>query len=448
MITSIILKLEDNKLYLSPLKFVMVENTGIGPITRFPQTYYVALNNVSVKKDTQELFGEIGCCPDEDNLRQAYCHLFESQEGKIKSLGNIQKITFKDVPTNFLLGIKYQKFNLINKREQNEKVYREDNPKSIPAIPINKPVIEKEEKVMKEKPVTSEPKIEYPISFEEVVIVSFDSIIFKNNSVIFEVFIKSIAKQIQLKIENSYCREEFNTIKKYFTNYLEIKEIRAKVTGVKTGYHTYQILSVSSNEIEKINAELIEEVRFNFAYDKVRKTKQQTDSSKKILQTVDEFLDELSKSDKSIEQETEKFLQYLIEKGECLHSLQLGFLSKKHFAKMMKLRFSTKPTFAFLFLIQGKSYLYFVYETVSAKLATYIWRAKITNPSEKELKNSLKEEYKKIENHIDFINENNRNEYRKNKHDNFMFIEHDYESENGYDKWVGELNRFLNYKIE
>src|SRR5947199_5019631 len=59
------------------------------------------------------------------------------------------------------------------------------------------------------------------------------------------------------------------------------------------------------------------------------------------------------------------------------HYLQLKYLSSKHEASVLKLRFVLQP-FSFLFLLAAEKKYHIIWETLDSEEATYIWHTNKT----------------------------------------------------------------------
>lgn len=243
-------------------------------------------------------------------------------------------------------------------------------------------------------------------------------------------------KSIELKITNDDIREEYDAVKNYFANVLNAKKIQVRVNiEIEDGKITS--LKVNSPEIDRINKQLIDEVKFDFIKST---TKKKTDPEKENgLFTIEEYFETFANDDfeiKTFYNKDEDFLEDLLKISNTKHYKHLRLLSSKHSHNIMKLRFIHKP-FSFIFLIEGLEYYHFVWETLDTKEATYIWH--ITKEMD-----ILKKFLRKIEEIIKAIKIDGKLEYISNTEDKFNRIYHDYsDSKNGFIKWKGELERML-----
>lgn len=271
----------------------------------------------------------------------------------------------------------------------------------------------------------------------EVFFVPLESVRFRSGGVSFDKKFKELSKPIELNISNYDIREEFDAVKNYFANVLNTKKIEV-VALVETVDDEIVSAIVTSPEIERINKELIENVKFEFVNALVKK-KIPSEIEKSIF-TMDEYFDTFSdaklKSNTFYENDRE-LLEDLLQISKTKHYEHLRFLSSRHSHNTMKLRFVHKP-FSFLFLIEGRTKCHFIWETIDTKEATYIWY------SEKD-KEALKRTLTKIEEIINQIKTQGKIAYINTAtEDEFIRIYHEY-SENigGFVKWKGELEAIL-----
>jgi len=118
------------------------------------------------------------------------------------------------------------------------------------------------------------------------------------------------------------------------------------------------------------------------------------------------------------------------------HYLQLKYLSSKHEASVLKLRFVLQP-FSFLFLLAGEKKYHIIWETLDSEEATYIWQSDRTRES---LRNTLVE----IEVMLKDIKKNGRQAFLEKENSNFSRIVHDYsDSKKGFVLWKGMLEEKL-----
>jgi hypothetical protein len=247
---------------------------------------------------------------------------------------------------------------------------------------------------------------------------------------------KKYPQTIELTIANYDLREEFDAIKNYFANVLQSKKIQVTATiHILDGIVVEK--EASSPEIDRIDQQLIDNVKFDFVKATVKKQlKVEVDKS---LFTMDEyfdtFADEKFQSNTFYKNDRELF-EDLLTISKTKHYKHLRFLSSKHAYEIMKLRFVHKP-FSFIFLIEGDRNYHVIWETLDTEEATYIWHL----PKNLQV---LKMTIRKIEDIINIIKVQGKTAYIAATEDSFRRIYHDYsELADGFVKWKGELEHFL-----
>jgi hypothetical protein len=224
-------------------------------------------------------------------------------------------------------------------------------------------------------------------------------------------------------------------VKNYFANVLGTKKIQVTATVEIRGDEVLSAVA-KSPEIDKINKELIDNVKFEFVKATIKKAALDIDKS---LFTFNEYLDtfgeENFKSNTFYSDEKELF-EDLLKITDTKHYKHLRFLSSKHNHRIMRLRFVHKP-FSFIFLLEGDKNYHLIWETLDTKEATYVWH---TDKNTNALKNTLR----KIEDIINIIKLQGKNAYINTSEDAFRRVYHDYsEIVDGFVKWKGELESIL-----
>lgn len=258
---------------------------------------------------------------------------------------------------------------------------------------------------------------------------------FISSGISFDIKIQQLGKSIAFTIPNKDIIAEFDAVKNYFANVLKTKNIEVTAT---IDVSDNEVISkvAQSPEIDKINRELIENVKFEILKDARKKPNLDTD---KNLFTMQEYLEEFthSKLKSSIFFNDEKdFLENLLKVSSTKHYKHLRYLSSKHASGVMKLRFTHNP-FSFFFLIQGERNYHIVWETLNTAEATYIWSI---NKAPDVLKSTLKQ----LEGIMNIIKSKGRTAYLAIEDNSFNRIFHVYtESAEGFIKWKGEFEGVL-----
>ena len=181
----------------------------------------------------------------------------------------------------------------------------------------------------------------------------------------------------------------------------------------------------TSTDIENINKEIIESVKFQFLNKSIIG---QIPTSKQNILTADE----LPKS-QNFYADAESILEDLLKGKQYKHSQHIQFLADKHERDVMKLRFVLQP-FSFVFLIAGEQNYHIILETLDTEEATYIWH---TDKN----KSALIDTIKQIDKELSIIRERGRNAYLETNPQGFSRIVHDYSDNNrGFVIWKGLLD--------
>jgi len=275
-----------------------------------------------------------------------------------------------------------------------------------------------------------------PVYIDETFYVSLNDLRFILGGVSFQKKFKGYPKSIELTISNYDILVEFDAIKNYFVNIFGAKKIKVFVKLEIKG-DDITVLSIFSPEINKINRETIDTIKFEFVKKSLKK-KPAIEIDKSLF-TMDEYFemfgDEKVKSDTFYKNDRELF-EDLISISQTKHYKHLRYLSSRHAHTLLKLRFVHKPI-SFLFLIEGDRNYHLIWETLDTREATYIWHI---DKSLEQLKISLRH----IEDIINIIKVQGKTAYLNSADEPFRRIYHDYsELVDGFVKWKGELESWM-----
>ncbi len=261
--------------------------------------------------------------------------------------------------------------------------------------------------------VSTEHKIAETIIDKEIK-VAIESLEFLYGGVRLSHHLSEYKMDVIFDIENWNVRPEFEVLKPYFEKYLKSKIISIHIIVV-IKEDTIIAQTATSIEIQKLNREIIESVRFSFV-DKVyfgRSTASQNDELLYQLKTSDDT--------NPIYASGEALLNDVLNKGQYRHQIQLKYLADLHEGEVLKIRFVLSP-FSFVFLLAGTTKYHVVMETLDTDEATYIWHIP---KNIGELKNALKI----IESDLNKIRNDGRQEFLKTSPVNFSRVLHDYSDE-------------------
>jgi hypothetical protein len=263
--------------------------------------------------------------------------------------------------------------------------------------------------------------------------VPFGKINFLFGSVSFPIFVEELNQEIIFEIANPDIRPEFAAIRDYFIKALKKKLVSVSIT-VK--YTASNILSATaiSEDIDGINSHMIDNVRFEFVKRKIFQGKSRVEDDHSI-HTMDDLLSSYGEGEKLFSSEA-ALLDDILNIKNSKHYLQLKYLSSKHEASVLKLRFVLHP-FSFLFLVAGEKKYHIIWETLDSEEATYIWQ---TNRTRESLRNVLGE----IEIILRDIKQNGRQAFLEKENANFSRVVHDYtDAKKGFVAWKGMLEEKL-----
>lgn len=257
--------------------------------------------------------------------------------------------------------------------------------------------------------------------------IAIENLDFRYGNVYFEYIDKENGQRLDFEIENEEFRPEFEVLKPYFTKFLKSKSITINISvEIENGVILSQL--ATSTDIESINKEIVESVKFQFLN---KNFISQIPSSRQNILTIDE----LSKK-QNIYSNTETILEDLLKGKQYKHAKHIQFLAKKHEKNIMKLRFVLQP-FSFVFLLAGEQNYHIILETLDTEEATYIWH---TDKNKSVLIDTIKQ----IDKEINIIREKGRQAYLETSPQNFSRIVHDYSNTNkGFIIWKGQLQERL-----
>lgn len=296
-------------------------------------------------------------------------------------------------------------------------------------------VILKDEHILVENKKPVERVVELPK--KQVIIKSIKvpiaNINFLNAGVSFPIFIAELNQEIIFEISNPDIRPEFSAIREYF-----IKALRKKVVNVDITieYTSLQILSfiAKSTEIDSINGQMIDSLRFEFVKSEVI-TGRFGHSREMSTYTIDDLLHSLNEGT-ALFTSGAQLIDDLLKSKPYKHHQQLKYLSSKHEAGILRLRFVLQP-FSFLFLLSGEKKYHIVWETLDSEEATYVWHTDRT-------RESLKQKLSEIELILKEIKQSGRQQYLTKDNEGFTRVLHDYaDPQKGFVNWKSALEKLL-----
>ena len=185
----------------------------------------------------------------------------------------------------------------------------------------------------------------------------------------------------------------------------------------------------TSADIEKINWEVIEGVKFKFITKNFFGQKRITEEN--LLTTT-----ELQNGKQQLYSDGEQLLDDILKNNDFKHSQQLRYLANRHEAAHLKIRFVLSP-FSFVFLISGEQQFHIILETLDTEEATYLWH---TDKNKQALINKVKE----IDQQLNIIRNKGRQVFLETNPESFSRILHDYtDKKKGFIIWKDLLEEQL-----
>lgn len=271
---------------------------------------------------------------------------------------------------------------------------------------------------------------EVSFTYEKSVKIPIEQIEFRFGAIAFKYLVPEVNAEIEFEIENIEMRPEFDVLKPYFVKILKTKNIKVELFAQFENGNLNSYFA-SSDDIQKINREIIDGVKFRFV-------------TKGIVGRIpidnNNLLDinqiKGNETGNQLYQSEEQLLDDILNFKNVKHSKQLRYLSLKHDSSILKIRFVLSP-FSFVFLINGMQQYHIVLETLDTEEATYIWHIDKGNAN---LLNKLKQ----IDEALGVIRAKGRQVFIESNPDNFTRIVHDYSDDRkGFVIWKDQLEERL-----
>ncbi|MDN5210481.1 DEAD/DEAH box helicase family protein [Fulvivirgaceae bacterium BMA12] len=270
------------------------------------------------------------------------------------------------------------------------------------------------------------------LTINKTVKVSIDQLDFRYGAVAFKYQIPENDTNLEFEIENDEMRPEFDVLKPYFSKLLKSKFIEVELFA-EFENNVLVAQTANSSDIEKINRETIEGVKFRFIEKGILQRPYQPDAEGNLLdlKTLQE-----NQNDLLVYNSEEALLKDLLKNQSIRHYRQLRYLASRHDNTTMKLRFVLNP-FSFVFLLTGEEQYHLVLETLDTEEATYIWHFDKKIPV-------LKQKIKAIDQDLEVIRNKGRQFFLETQPESFSRIIHDYTDERkGFVIWKGNLEERL-----
>jgi len=251
---------------------------------------------------------------------------------------------------------------------------------------------------------------------------------FRYGRVAFKYLIQETKTELEFEIENLEVRPEFEVLKPYFAKALKSKNIKV---DIHAEFENNKLVSqlATSTDLQKINKQVIEGVKFKFITKNFFGQKQITEEN---LLTAPE----LQNGKQELYSDGQQLLDDILINKDFKHSQQLRFLANRHEGIHLKIRFVLSP-FSFVFLLSGEKQFYIILETLDTEEATYLWH---TDKNKQALINKVKE----IDQQLNIIRNKGRQAFLEITPENFSRILHDYsDNKKGFVIWKDLLEEQL-----
>jgi len=269
------------------------------------------------------------------------------------------------------------------------------------------------------------------IAIDKKIKVPIDQLDFQYGVIVFKYKESKLPIELEFEIENNEIRPEFDVLKPYFAKFLKSKNVEASIFAeIADGKLVSQI--ATSPDMEMINKEIIESVKFRFTQKEILGKKRPEETDKNLLD-LDQFQE---KNGVELYKSEEELLNSLLQNENVRHFRQLRYLAMNHDRKTLKLRFVLNP-FSFVFLLTGIEQYHIVLETLDTEEATYIWHIDKN-------KNVLSQRLQAIDLDLNSIRNNGRQVFLQSQPKNFSRLIHDYsDKRKGFIIWKDLLEERL-----
>ena len=255
---------------------------------------------------------------------------------------------------------------------------------------------------------------------------------FRYGAIVFKYQVQKLNLDLEFEIENEHVRPEFEVLKPYFSKVLKSKNAEVRIFA-EFENNSLVAQNAESTDLEKINKELIESVKFRFIEQKYLGKQPATYSEDNLLD-----LNQLQENqgEATLYKSEDELLENLLKDKNVKHYRQLRYLATNHDSSVLKIRFVLSP-FSFVFLITGKHQYHLVLETLYTEEATYIWHISKS-------KSVLREKLSSVDSDLQLIRNKGRQAFLEQKPENFSRIIHDYsDHRKGFIIWKDALEERL-----
>lgn len=288
--------------------------------------------------------------------------------------------------------------------------------------------LDKQATLFDDNEIVENKSIDYQ-NINKTIRIAIQDLDFHYGMVCFSYTFPQINAELLFEIENENIQPEFDVLKPYFSKILHSKFVSIHI---QIEFENKNIISkiAISNDIDSIDKEIIESVKFQFVQQKFIRNLYGKSTDNQATEN------ELAKNVKLFFDSENDLLETILKNTNIVHYKHLLYLAKHHEYKILKIRFTLHP-FSFVFLLSGEQKYHVVLETLDTKEATYIWHIRKN-------KDLLKMELEEVNCQLNTIRNNGRQLFLEKVSENFSRLIHDYnDDKKGFYKWKNALEERL-----
>ncbi|SJN49879.1 DEAD/DEAH box helicase [Sphingobacterium sp. JB170] len=289
--------------------------------------------------------------------------------------------------------------------------------------------ISKQATLFDEPVIDHQPEMGHQFNFEKNIKIAIEDLSFHYGHVAFTYKVEEMHAVLEFRIDNLEIRPEFEVLKPYFIKILKSKNIKVQLNA-EFEYGKLVAQMANSEEIERINKEIVEGAKFQFLNKGLL--------GKPPLQKQNILTSDQLQHGETVYANGEELLAEILKLRKYKHARHVQFLADHHLTSIMKIRFVLRP-FAFVFLLSRENQYHVVLETLDTEEATYVWH------TEKN-RTVLKDTIVMIDKNLQIIREKGRQRFLEdNVPSNFSRVVHDYsDPDKGFMLWKALLEEILN----
>ncbi|HTE26651.1 TOTE conflict system archaeo-eukaryotic primase domain-containing protein [Flavitalea sp.] len=264
------------------------------------------------------------------------------------------------------------------------------------------------------------------LTIDKEISIAIELLEFRYGSVSFTYSSLEANLKIDFEIQHDDIRPEFEVLKPYFAKFLKSKNVKAHIYAeIENGQLVSQL--ASSEDINKLDRQIIEGVRFQFVTKPI---------FNRTNPTIKDESGEVLHVNHPLYESGQELLEDILKHSQFRHHRHLRYLADKHAGHLLKIRFVLQP-FSFVFLLEGTDQYHIILETLDTEEASYLWHFP-------RIVSNLPLKLKEIDAHLDIIRKQGRQGFLTSPPENFSRILHDYSDDNkGFIVWKDMLEERL-----